>query len=195
MIGIYKITSPTGRVYIGQSWNIERRFKQYKKSLGAKQIKLFNSISKHGIESHVFEIIHEFLEQIDQKTLDDHEILYWNQYKNLGIDVLNTREPGKGGKHSDETKKLMSEWQIGKVLSSETKDKISKAHIGRIAWNKGLKHSQETKDKISLANKGKKHSQEEIDKMSKALKGRVFSEETRRKISEAKKGTKYKKKL
>jgi group I intron endonuclease len=195
VIGIYKITSPSGKVYIGQSWNIERRFKQYKKSLCAKQIKLFNSIIKYGIEAHVFEIIHEFLEEIDQQILDDHEILYWNQYKNLGIDVLNTREPGKGGKHSEETKKLMSEWQIGKVLSSETKDKISKSQIGRTAWNKGLKHSQETKDKISLANKGKKHSQEEIDKMSKALKGRVFSEETRRKISEAKKGTKYKTKL
>jgi len=192
MIGIYKITNPSGRVYVGQSWDIERRFKQYKQSLGAGQVKLFNSIGKYGIENHVFEIIHEFLEEIDQKILDDHEVLYWNQYKNLGIDVLNTREPGKGGKHSEETKKLMSKWQIGKVLSSYTKNKISKSNLGKNAWNKGINHSKETKDKISLANTGRKKSQETIDKMSKALKGRVFSEETRKKISEAKKGTKYK---
>jgi hypothetical protein len=30
-IGIYKITSPTKRVYIGQSVNIERRFNTYEK--------------------------------------------------------------------------------------------------------------------------------------------------------------------
>ena len=29
-IGIYKITSPSNKIYIGQSINIERRFKEYK---------------------------------------------------------------------------------------------------------------------------------------------------------------------
>ena len=29
MIGIYKITSPSGKVYIGQSIDIERRWKKY----------------------------------------------------------------------------------------------------------------------------------------------------------------------
>jgi len=28
-IGIYKITSPTGKIYVGQSCNIERRFNTY----------------------------------------------------------------------------------------------------------------------------------------------------------------------
>jgi len=31
MIGIYKITSPSNKVYIGQSINIEKRFKSYKR--------------------------------------------------------------------------------------------------------------------------------------------------------------------
>ena len=31
MIGIYKITSPNNRVYIGQSINIEKRFIGYKR--------------------------------------------------------------------------------------------------------------------------------------------------------------------
>jgi hypothetical protein len=30
IVGIYKITSPSGKVYIGQSINIERRIKEYK---------------------------------------------------------------------------------------------------------------------------------------------------------------------
>jgi hypothetical protein len=44
MIGIYKITSPLKKIYIGQSINIENRFKGYKKSLKKAQIKLYNSI-------------------------------------------------------------------------------------------------------------------------------------------------------
>ena len=31
MIGMYKITSPINKVYIGQSWNIESRIRSYKK--------------------------------------------------------------------------------------------------------------------------------------------------------------------
>lgn len=33
MIGIYKITSPSNRIYIGQSIDIEARWKSYKTSL------------------------------------------------------------------------------------------------------------------------------------------------------------------
>jgi group I intron endonuclease len=57
MIGIYKITSPTKRVYIGQSKNIKRRFKEYKYKLAKGQPRLNNSFLKHGIEKHNFEII------------------------------------------------------------------------------------------------------------------------------------------
>jgi len=57
-IGIYKITSPSGKVYIGQSIDIELRFKQYSnilKSIG--QRKLYYSFKKYGINSHKFEIL------------------------------------------------------------------------------------------------------------------------------------------
>ena len=39
MIGIYKITSPTGKIYIGQSINLKRRFRDYKKLTN--KIKIF----------------------------------------------------------------------------------------------------------------------------------------------------------
>ena len=54
-------------------------------------------------------------------------------------------------KHTEETKKKMSEiiknqykngrlpTTLGKHLSEETKEKISKAHKGKTPWNKGLK--------------------------------------------------------
>lgn len=34
IIGVYKITSPNNRVYIGSSNDIKRRFKEYEKSNG-----------------------------------------------------------------------------------------------------------------------------------------------------------------
>jgi len=39
-----------------------------------------------------------------------------------------------------------------RVVSQETRDKISKTNKGKTSWMKGKKHSQETKDKISIAN-------------------------------------------
>lgn len=60
MVGIYKITNPKGKVYIGQSINIEERkrkySKLYKESIGPK---LFNSLTKYGWENHEFKLIQE----------------------------------------------------------------------------------------------------------------------------------------
>ena len=57
MTGIYKITSPTGRVYIGQSVDIEQRFKDYNRRPATRQVRLNKSFIKHGIENHLFEVI------------------------------------------------------------------------------------------------------------------------------------------
>ena len=58
MIGIYKITSPDKKIYIGQSVNLKIRLKDYKANL-AKDQKLLNySFLKYGFKNHKFEIIH-----------------------------------------------------------------------------------------------------------------------------------------
>ena len=58
MIGIYKITSPLNKVYIGQSIHIEARFKSYKNIKTCKsQPLLYNSFLTLGVENHKFEII------------------------------------------------------------------------------------------------------------------------------------------
>ena len=56
MVGIYKITSPSNKVYIGQSIDIEKRFSYYKRLSCKQQSKVYNSILKYGYENHVFEI-------------------------------------------------------------------------------------------------------------------------------------------
>ena len=58
--GIYKIKSPSGRVYIGQSKDIVyERFKRYKKLRCKGQPILYRSLLKYGVENHTFEIIEE----------------------------------------------------------------------------------------------------------------------------------------
>lgn len=57
MIGIYKITSPSKKIYIGQSINIQKRFNQYKWSKAKSQPILHRSFKKYGIDKHKFEII------------------------------------------------------------------------------------------------------------------------------------------
>ena len=72
MIGIYKITNPSGKIYIGQTVNIEKRFKEYKNIHVTirQQIKIYNSLKKYGSENHIFEIIEEcLLEQLDEREI------------------------------------------------------------------------------------------------------------------------------
>ena len=57
--GIYKIISPSGKIYIGESENIPNRIYYYKIVSCKKQRRLYNSIKKYGWENHIFEIIEE----------------------------------------------------------------------------------------------------------------------------------------
>lgn len=69
-----------------------------------------------------------------------------------------TRPEIKGKKLSNEHKRKISEARTGHGVSIETREKISKANIGKKVWNKGLKTgslSEDHKQKISKANLGK----------------------------------------
>jgi group I intron endonuclease len=196
MVGIYKIVSPTGKVYIGQSWNIEGRVSTYRTAACKGQTKLYNSITKYGWSKHSFKVIHSLPEDITQEVLDAYEIFYWQQYKDSNSILLNLKTPGSRGKHSDESKKKMGESRkgnknhLGHIHSEETKRKISEAGMGRVAWNKGCSlgpMSEEQKQKRSKTLTGRTFSEETLKRMSEARKGkpgRSQSEETKRKISE-----------
>jgi hypothetical protein len=100
MVGIYKITSPTGKMYIGQSTNIENRKYYYTSIKCDKQHKLYNSLQKYGWEQHTFEILEECtLEQLNEKEI------YWGlKYDVLGENGLNLRLGDANGLCSEETK-------------------------------------------------------------------------------------------
>jgi len=132
MVGIYKITSPSDRVYIGQSWNIEKRKSSHKSTKWEKQRFLYASIKKYGFDKHSFEVIHELPQDVSQEVMDVYEGIYMSQYKELGFRMMNIREAGSKGKQSAETLVKMRLANLGKKASEETKKKMSISGKSRI---------------------------------------------------------------
>lgn len=165
MIGIYKITSPTKKVYIGQSVDILRRFSTYKLCKKTnKQPRLYGSFFKYGIENHIFQIIEECAESL----LNERERFYQDLYdatkenslnciltKTNCLDSFTSIETRKkiaikatGRKHNEETKLKLSIIHTGKKLSFIHKEKIKLKLTGRKGHCK--KASKETKLKCKI---------------------------------------------
>lgn len=195
---IYKITSPSDRVYIGQAVNINRRLSAYKRSDCKGQKRLFSSIQKYGFNNHKFEII----EECDNELLNERERFYQDLYNVLSIKGLNCKLTNTNEKrlvYSEETLKKISESSKNRIWSEERKKEFSQKR-------KGVKLSEESKKKISISNSGKnngmygfvyseeyrqkkrefKHSKETIEKIRINSKGKVKTEEHLRNISIAK---------
>jgi group I intron endonuclease len=132
MIGIYKITSPSGKVYIGLSKNIEKRWRGYstKKKTMPQQRKLYYSFKKYGVENHKFEV----LEECKFEELVEKEIYYIKKYDSVekGLNVSRGGyyfwEVNLGKKHKKSTIVKMKEYwaENAKSRSKETIEKISK---------------------------------------------------------------------
>ena len=176
MIGIYKITSPSGKVYIGQSIDIERRHRQYKRGKLGTQFRLDRSFKKYGFNKHKITI----LIQCEEHELNEYEFYYQNLYECIGPNGLNcvihdvkkqtVQSCLDSKERKSESKRGPKNPFYGKKFSKEHREKISKANTGRVNHNKGGTISQEHKDKIKINHckywLGKKYSKEKIQKMS-----------------------------
>jgi len=74
---IYKLTFPNGKVYIGQSTNLTKRFKQYEKKQTKRQPLLHNTIVKYDWKEVIKEIIFAGLSKEDA---DNQEIRLIAEY-------------------------------------------------------------------------------------------------------------------
>lgn len=157
MTGIYKITSPTGKIYIGQSTSIKKRFKCYKSSGCKYQVILHNSFEKHGIDNHTFEVV----EICPIKALNERE-RYWQDYYNcvggkIGMNCRATASNDKSGYFSNETKKRMSISAKKKIFTEQHLKKITEEIIKNNKKYIGVPKSQNHRDKISKTLTGRKN--------------------------------------
>lgn len=201
-VGVYKITSPSGRVYIGQNWNIEHRWAEYRSpGYRAQQPKLVASFRKYGVQSHDFQVIFLLGPAIDQPTLDQCEIFFMDFFRERGVRLLNLREGGSAGRHSEETKRKIGEKSKGHPPTS-TSFKKGSVRLRTEEWKRnisvaltGKTISKATREKLRVLNSGSnhpkygtRHSEETRRLIGLASKERVFSAEHRQKLSEAKRG-------
>jgi len=107
MIGIYKITSPSGRIYIGQSVNIDNRISSYKNLKCKNQTKLYRSLLKYTFENHTFEVIEECSVEILNER-ERHWQDFYNSGSKKGLNCKLTKTESKSGHYSEEARKRIS---------------------------------------------------------------------------------------
>ncbi len=113
MYVIYKITNPTGSIYIGQTSNFEDRIKRYKQLRCNRQVKIYHSIKKYGWDAHTIEII----DRCNETNYWEREIYWIDFYKsnyakhkeNNGLNLCDGGKGNKGYKATDESKRKNSD--------------------------------------------------------------------------------------
>jgi group I intron endonuclease len=114
---VYKITSPSGKIYIGSSKNYLNRWECYRFKRYKFQHKLKASFEKHGFENHTLEVIWEGSINIMLQKEQEYGILFNVLDRDEG---LNLRLP-----------KINDQY---KSVSEETVDKMKKARKGKSAY-------------------------------------------------------------
>lgn len=184
-VGVYKITSPSGKVYIGQSWDIVERWRAYKSSYPLRgQPKLAASLRKYGASAHKFEIAYWFSAGCTQQDLNNGEIFLMQKHKDEGAELLNIRGGGSRGRVDPESSRKMVATRRARgsyVVSEATREKYRQAQKGR----KGKPHREETKRRLAELARGRKPSAEALEKNRQAQLGRTHSAETKAKIAAA----------
>lgn len=130
--GVYKITNPEGKVYVGSSKDIELRIsKGYKNKHGNKRKRHIDiSINYFGFENHIFETI----EACEQSVLSERE-RHWQEELNClypnGLNRNLVKTSTKKQQHCEDTIRVISEKKMGTP-----------------AWNRGIPTSESTKKTI-----------------------------------------------
>lgn len=182
---IYKMTSPTNRVYIGLTSNLIKRKSFYKKLLDdSDQPLISKSILKYGFDNHNFQIIDTFQGNLSEAYSKE---IFWirtnmsNKCKYPEINGLNLTNGGKGSsghKLSKEKRKRLSEARKGRKINRVW---TIEQRLACGILNKGRKHTEESKRKISEASKGntnckgKKLSPERIEFLRKLSIGNKYN--------------------
>ena len=197
--GIYKLThKDSGKVYIGQSKHLKRILNEHKRCENSEDKKgsqsvVRRAIKKYSFDAFDFEIIlycqeGEYMNMIETKLIQFYDCLVPKGY--------NVRDGGNKVFMSEEGRKRISKANSGRIVSEETRLKLSES--GKKAYLNNPR-GDEWNQKLSIALTGKKKSEEHILKISERRKefiknnpdsvknmlGKKHSDETKQKMRDA----------
>lgn len=197
--GIYKLThKESGKIYIGQSKHLKRRLSEhrgceFKDTSKGSQSVIRRAIKKYGFDAFDFEIVlyceeGEYMDMMETKLIEFYGSLVPNGY--------NVRDGGNKVYISEEGRKRISKANSGRIVSEETRKKLSDSAKRHYLNNP---RSEEWSQKLSKAMTGKNKTDEAKKKMSEHRKefiknnpdscknflGKKHSEETKQKMREA----------
>lgn len=159
-----------GKVYIGKTVRSlkSRRYSHEYDARHDSSMFFHRALRKYGFENFDWLV----LEEVDG-NLDKREKYWIAFYESTDPSIgYNLSPGGEGG-----SKK-------GRVLTIESRKRISSSRKGHSAWNKGIPLTEEHKKNMSLARKGKPISEETRKKFSAAKKGRPLSDFHKERIRE-----------
>lgn len=161
MIGIYKWTSPSGKYYIGQAVNLERRKKEFTTNPETYTYTSENSAIDRARRkySDFTKWKYEILQYCEVDQLDELEIKYINEYNSTNSQLgYNCTKGGDGTKGT--------KWGTEKQIEAL---KNRRSYEGANNPNYRKYHTEEAKEKIRQARLGSKQSLETIKKKSKPV--------------------------
>lgn len=124
--GIYMITSPSCKSYIGRSLNLKERLNKYKNLLCSEQQGIYHAILKYGWENMIVTILYsENRTDTTNDLLNKLEIEFIDRYNTLVPNGYNLKSGGNQPVLSEVTKLRMSISGKKKKLSEEHKKKLS----------------------------------------------------------------------
>jgi group I intron endonuclease len=135
--GIYKITSPTGAVYIGQSIDIYKRWRNYYNLNCKQQQRIYNSLNKHGVDSHTFEIIEECekdcLNELEMKWIIHYHVNNFTMLNIVGLGEQSEREISELTKFmktatNDEKRNYLNKWHDEIHYCNKFKNALNEIH-------------------------------------------------------------------
>ncbi len=196
--GVYKLThKESGKIYIGQSKHLKRRLNEHRRceksddKKGSQSV-VRRAIKKYGFDAFSFEIIlycqeGEYMNLMETKLIQSYDCLVPKGY--------NVRDGGNKVFMSEEGRKRVSKANSGRIVSEETRLKLSESGKEHYLNNP---RSDEWNKKLSIALTGKKKTDETKSKMSEHRKefiknnpdscknflGKQHSEETKQKMSQ-----------
>lgn len=183
---IYRIICiPNGKSYIGRTvHDPAKRWKQHvcKAKRSAVKTLLGHAINKYGESEFQLEILSE----LPEESLDNMECYYAEQYESyVWQGGYNQTECGRGRpydyKTKEETRKKMGEAQRGKVVSSETRAKLSasmkgRTHcIGRVVSEESKAKNRASQPSLKLTDDAVRYIRENTAKITQEKLGDMFN--------------------